>query len=750
MASIFDCSPSDPPLDSLASDTHTEQSHLKRLHELCRTCGRRSLSQKERKRKRRYKKCEDLRNELNSMFHVNVSSDDYSTHSSTICYKCVRKISHEKSGSSTPGVVPTARNLVKSIQHIWTPFNENVSVKDCAMCAHYNLTTEGNKYRTSYIKKCHALHVTLSEKEKEVRMTGKEDEYRITEKEEEASMTGKEVEVKMTGKEEEVRITEKEEEVRITEKEEDMRMTEKEEDVTMTEKEEEVRMTETEKEVRTSRKRKAPNECSSSIKERRLDLDQCDQTSSQSYIPIVGQEFSSYEEMAIFLEQFSLRNNVILVKKSSVTIAAYKRRNVSSNISDKLLYQNIEIACRHNGRYKKTVTTGERPNTKTTKTGCNMIIIARATKSGQALTFTTVRLEHNHPCTEDGHLAQRKKRKHNHMQERSLPHIHSTDTEPARSDEKGRSVVLSQDDSTDDTRTDAQKRNTSTIFTESMSKFMQLLHKELGSVEKCLSLTGTLLLTIDSHETISLSVNEQHSPLGQNSKQSLSYVIQVAECDDMYEETDIKVDQSCCQNVKTDVSDKGVEGDDTDFSINVKSEPSESSSAHPPVDLHSSQNTGFNLLEASDNALSNIHLYSDPADVDISYNGLTHFDNAETLCPQFGLSKEVEKSQQPESEQRHDDDQRKSPDIEKQLNYCQMNPFNLSKQQNLKEERQALDFCINVKIEQPESSTEHHSEEQHRTPNPVLNYSESDSIENETKLRSNPVHVKLSNNIYDI
>ena len=40
-----------------------------------------------------------------------------------------------------------------------------------------------------------------------------------------------------------------------------------------------------------------------------------------------------------------------------------------------------------------------------------MIIIARATSCGQALRLTTVRLEHNHDCTEEEFRADAKTRK---------------------------------------------------------------------------------------------------------------------------------------------------------------------------------------------------------------------------------------------------------------------------------------------------------------------------------------------------
>ena len=126
---------------------HTEQLHIQKLHELCRTCGGRTLTQKEKKAKRKPKECEQFINEILLGFDVNVPNDEYTTHSSTICNLCVRKITHFRNGTATPGVIQKARNVAKSIQHIWIPFEENVRSTDCYSCSHHAFTAEGNKYR---------------------------------------------------------------------------------------------------------------------------------------------------------------------------------------------------------------------------------------------------------------------------------------------------------------------------------------------------------------------------------------------------------------------------------------------------------------------------------------------------------------------------------------------------------------------------------------------------------------------------
>ena len=55
---------------------------------------------------------------------------------------------------------------------------------------------------------------------------------------------------------------------------------------------------------------------------------------------------------------------------------------------------------------------------------------------------------------------------------------------------------------------DVRNRSKSVIFTELVAELLQMLYNGIGSVESSLSLTGELILTIDTRETMILSVNE--------------------------------------------------------------------------------------------------------------------------------------------------------------------------------------------------------------------------------------------------
>ena len=126
---------------------HTEQLHITKLHELCRTCGRRSLSQKDKKKKRKPKKCEEIKQQIFRLFDVELSKDKYTSHSSTICMLCARKLTHFGNETSTNGLIQNARTNAKSIQHIWIPFKDNIRTVDCSTCSHYAITADGNRYQ---------------------------------------------------------------------------------------------------------------------------------------------------------------------------------------------------------------------------------------------------------------------------------------------------------------------------------------------------------------------------------------------------------------------------------------------------------------------------------------------------------------------------------------------------------------------------------------------------------------------------
>ena len=54
---------------------HTEESHVRLINEICRTCGRLALTRKEKKGILKKNSCSDFQTEINSIFGIDISSD---------------------------------------------------------------------------------------------------------------------------------------------------------------------------------------------------------------------------------------------------------------------------------------------------------------------------------------------------------------------------------------------------------------------------------------------------------------------------------------------------------------------------------------------------------------------------------------------------------------------------------------------------------------------------------------------------
>ena len=122
------------------ANVHTKELHLKNLHELCRTCGRKSLSRKDKKNNKCYILCEPLKDGIKDGFDVDINGDDRLKHSTTICYSCRAQI---KNFAIRKTDTAKAKKNALSLQHIWVPFQDGVSIHDCRLCVHYYETTKG-------------------------------------------------------------------------------------------------------------------------------------------------------------------------------------------------------------------------------------------------------------------------------------------------------------------------------------------------------------------------------------------------------------------------------------------------------------------------------------------------------------------------------------------------------------------------------------------------------------------------------
>lgn len=114
----------------------------------------------------------------------------------------------------------------------------------------------------------------------------------------------------------------------------------------------------------------------------------------------IGTKFYSFDELHRAVKQFEEENCVNLYRKDSRTIEAAVKRCPKRVFNSSLKYAEVHYACVRNGKYKSVVTTGERPNQSTIRSGCQFIIKLRS-YDGQSLQVSSHGPAHNHDCKRD-------------------------------------------------------------------------------------------------------------------------------------------------------------------------------------------------------------------------------------------------------------------------------------------------------------------------------------------------------------
>ncbi|GFO35272.1 hypothetical protein PoB_006177700 [Plakobranchus ocellatus] len=117
-------------------EEHTENLHKELFNELCRTCGGRTLTKKQKLQKRKPYKCADFEKEILLAFNVSVDKGDINKHSAYICRTCVNIISTIKKHFYA-GTILRAKDLIRSSAHIWTLFKADTNISDCPSCTHH-------------------------------------------------------------------------------------------------------------------------------------------------------------------------------------------------------------------------------------------------------------------------------------------------------------------------------------------------------------------------------------------------------------------------------------------------------------------------------------------------------------------------------------------------------------------------------------------------------------------------------------
>ncbi|RUS69428.1 hypothetical protein EGW08_022809 [Elysia chlorotica] len=111
----------------------------------------------------------------------------------------------------------------------------------------------------------------------------------------------------------------------------------------------------------------------------------------------VGAKLYSFDDVNRAVKKFEEDNWVNLYCKDSRTIEAAAKRCPNKVYRSSLKYAEISYACVRNGKYKSMVTTGERPNQSTIRSGCQFAIKLRS-YDGQSLRVSSIGPAHNHEC----------------------------------------------------------------------------------------------------------------------------------------------------------------------------------------------------------------------------------------------------------------------------------------------------------------------------------------------------------------
>ena len=124
---------------------HSEENHNVHVNGLCRLCGLRLLSRKEKDRgKKPYssKKYADL---IFLILNINIENDEQGTHSCFICIKCACRLNTIKKSRIESKRSIALRQAAESAS-IWTAYNPSKSINECATCERFVSFSLGSRH----------------------------------------------------------------------------------------------------------------------------------------------------------------------------------------------------------------------------------------------------------------------------------------------------------------------------------------------------------------------------------------------------------------------------------------------------------------------------------------------------------------------------------------------------------------------------------------------------------------------------
>lgn len=107
---------------------HSFEEHRYSLDQLCRICGERNLTHKERAKKVKPTLCESKKTYISCVYGLDIENDSFGKHSKYLCSKCLRKMYHTKNNNSRI-------SIDDSVESMWCDYDKEKDTISCKVCA---------------------------------------------------------------------------------------------------------------------------------------------------------------------------------------------------------------------------------------------------------------------------------------------------------------------------------------------------------------------------------------------------------------------------------------------------------------------------------------------------------------------------------------------------------------------------------------------------------------------------------------
>ena len=115
---------------------HSFETHMKHVNGLCRTCGRRTLSKKERSKGKNPYLSANYADLIFLVLNINIEKDEEGKLSNSICKNCVCALNSIKNTRNESKRSLAIKRATES-SSIWAPHDFSKSIDECVTYSHY-------------------------------------------------------------------------------------------------------------------------------------------------------------------------------------------------------------------------------------------------------------------------------------------------------------------------------------------------------------------------------------------------------------------------------------------------------------------------------------------------------------------------------------------------------------------------------------------------------------------------------------